>query len=102
MNKGVSVYIEYSVKQADLLPYESTMKDVLDHLANYGAKNIQWFVSSKENHIYVEQFELPTVAHFYALKKLRTEGQHPLFKELRKYCDLEIRDISFWALKNCS
>jgi DNA-binding GntR family transcriptional regulator len=102
MNNGVSVHIEYHVKSTDVYRYESLMESVLDLLTEFGARRIQWFVSSRANNVYVERFELPTESHYYALKRLRISNEHGTFNELHQCLDGGIRNISFWALKKCS
>lgn len=102
MSKGVSVFIEYHIKKADIYLYEDKMKNVLPLLADFGAKEVKWFLASKQKNTYIEQFVLPTESHYYALKKLRTSKDHSIFGELNKFIDGGTRSISFWVFKKCS
>ncbi|MFC4319879.1 hypothetical protein [Litchfieldia salsa] len=102
MINNVSVHIEYKVKSTDTYRYEMIMENVLDLLTEFGAKKVQWFVSSRENNVYIEKFELPTESHYYALKRLRVSNERITFSELNQCLEGGIQNISFWALKKCS
>jgi hypothetical protein len=105
MSLGVSIYVEYNIKKSDILQYESVMeKEVIPILTEFGAKGVRWFLSSKqvEGNIYVEEFYLPTVSHFYALKKLRTCLNHTVFGCFDHFVCGGIHSISYLALKRCS
>ncbi|MGO4889827.1 hypothetical protein ACJ2A9_18935 [Anaerobacillus sp. MEB173] len=101
MRENLQIFIEYKIKAEAVQAYEQTMRKIIDLLPEFEAKNIQWFVATDQPHLYVEMFEVPTVAHYHALKKLRRSNDHHLFKELDPLIDGGLQKLNCWAFQSC-
>ncbi|WP_088103143.1 MFS transporter [Halalkalibacter urbisdiaboli] len=99
MTKALQIFMEYKVIEQKINEYEQAMERVLTELPEFGATNIQWFVSEEQPFLYVEMYEVPTFAHYHALKKLRRSEEHHIFGEIAAYIDGGIEKIHCWAFQ---
>ncbi|MGR3763295.1 hypothetical protein [Rossellomorea sp. NS-SX7] len=79
MKKSLHIYLEYEIKQSVHHKYRQIMKNIIHSLPQYDAMNIRWEKSDADSNRYIETFVVPTEAHYYALKRLRTSRRHLLF-----------------------
>lgn len=96
---SLQIFIEYKVKETEVEKYEELMKEILEKLPEYSAKKIQWFVATDQPYLYVEMFQVPNVAHYQALKKLRTSTEHPIFSQLDRYIEGGLKKLNCWAFQ---
>lgn len=100
MNKlNLQIFIEYKINETEVDQYESVMQEVIRKLPEYSAENIQWFVSTDQPNLYVEMFQVPNIAHYKALKKLRKSYEHPIFSQLDKYIEGGLDRLNCWAFQ---
>lgn len=100
MNQHLQIFIEYKVREEDVLSYEREMNNIISILPQFGAKDIQWFTETSSVYRYVEMYEVPTHSHHYALKKLRLSKEHAVFSKIQEYIDGGFDSIEYWALKS--
>jgi hypothetical protein len=96
---ALQIILEYKVKETEIEKYEALMGQILEKLPDYSAKNIQWFVSTDQPFLYVEMFQVPNVAHYQALKKMRTSKEHLTFGQLDQYIDGGLEKLNCWAFQ---
>ncbi|GAE31136.1 hypothetical protein [Alkalihalobacillus hemicellulosilyticus] len=82
MTKPLQIFMEYKIIPQKIKEYEAAMEMVLTTLPNYDVSEIEWFVAEDQPYLYVEMFEVPTVSHYQALKKLRQSTEHPVFSSI--------------------
>lgn len=95
----LQIFIEYKVKEAEVEKYEELMKRILEKLPQYNAENIQWFRATDQPFLYVEMFQVPNVAYYQALKKLRKSSEHPTFSQLDKFIEGGLAKLNCWAFQ---
>ena len=100
MSREIQIFIEYNIKSSVHYEYEKLMQNVIPMLSEFGAEKIEWYLASKQR--YIEIFRVPTEAHFYALKKLRTSKHHTIFKNFDELVEGGSETIKYWALRNVS
>lgn len=98
----LQIFIEYKVKEAKVEKYEEVMKEILGKLPQYSAEKIQWFSSTDQPFLYVEMFQVPNVAHYQALKKLRKSHVHPIFSQLDDFIEGGLERLNCWAFQTQS
>ena len=96
---SLQIFIEYKVKEADVKKYETVMKEVVKKLPEFSAEKIEWFVAADQPFLYVEMFQVPTLAHYQALKKLRRSIEHPVFGQLDNYIEGGLEKLNCWAFQ---
>ncbi|MCT8136936.1 hypothetical protein H1D32_03705 [Anaerobacillus sp. CMMVII] len=96
---SLQIFIEYKVKEAKVEKYEEIMKEILNKLPEFSAERIEWFVAADQAFLYVEMFQVPTLAHYHALKKLRKSSDHPIFSQLEAYIEGGLEKLNCWAFK---
>lgn len=99
MAREIQIFIEYKVRTEKTEQYEKVMNHILSLLPEFGANQIQWFLSTNHSNHYIEMFRVPTEAHYFALKKLRTMKNHQTFGLLDHFVDGGVNSIQYWALK---
>ncbi len=102
MSNSFQVFIEYEVKKTFNHQYEQLMKNVISLLSEFGAERIEWYSSIHQTNKYIEVFQVPTEAHFYALKKIRTSKSHEIFTHFENFVEGGGASIQYWALKKSS
>lgn len=95
----LQIFIEYKVKESKLNKYELIMKEVVKKLPEFSAEKIEWFVATDQPFLYVEMFQVPTLAHYQALKKLRKTVDHPLFGQLDDLIEGGLEKLNCWAFQ---
>lgn len=99
MTKALQIFMEYKVNEHYLNEYEQAMERVLEELPQFGATNIQWFVSEEQPFLYVEMYEVPTQSHYHVLKKLRKSTDHHIFGKIAEFIDGGTDKIHCWAFQ---
>ncbi|WP_096201673.1 hypothetical protein [Bacillus sp. FJAT-45350] len=99
MSNYLQIFMEYKVKQENIQDYEKAMEEILKELPEFGASNIQWFVATDQDDLYVEMFEVPTDSHYHALKKLRQCNDHHIFSKIAPMVEGGCEKIHCWAFK---
>jgi hypothetical protein len=102
MSNGFQVFIEYKVKKTFNHQYEQLMQNVISLLSEFGAERIEWYSFGHQSNKYIEVFLVPTEAHFYALKKIRTSKHHDIFTHFENYVEGGGKSIQYLALKKSS
>lgn len=98
-SSSLQIFIEYKVKEATVEQYEVLMQEILKQLPEYSAEKIQWFVATDQPFVYVEMFQVPNLAHYQALKKIRKAKDHPLFSKLDMYIEGGLEKLNCWAFQ---
>ncbi|RXJ00397.1 hypothetical protein DS745_12775 [Anaerobacillus alkaliphilus] len=96
---SLQIFIEYKVKEAEIEKYEGLMKEVLKKLTEFSAEKIEWFVATDQPFLYVEMFQVPTLAHYQALKKLRKSTDHTVFGQLDQFIEGGLEKLNCWAFQ---
>jgi hypothetical protein len=96
---ALQIFIEYKVIETEVEKYEAVMKEILAKLPEYSAEKIEWFVATDQPFLYVEMFQVPTLAYYQALKKLRKSTEHPVFGQLDHYIEGGLENLNCWAFK---
>ncbi len=99
MSKKLQIFMEYKVKQDSIAEYEKAMKEIIRVLPDYGATNINWFVATEQENLYVEMFEVPTESHYHALKKIRQCSDHFVFSSIDPMINGGCEKIHCWAFQ---
>ena len=98
----LQIFIEYKIIDEKVAEYEQVIEQILKELPEYQAEKIEWFVATDQPNLYVEMFQVPTVAHYQALKKLRKCKEHPLFGKIDEYIDGGLNKLNCWAFQRQS
>lgn len=96
---SLQIFIEYKVKENHVEKYESVMKEIINILPEFSATKIEWFVATDQPFLYVEMFQVPTKAHYQALKKLRKSNEHPVFSKLDPFIEGGLEKLNCWAFQ---
>ncbi|MFN7252858.1 MAG: hypothetical protein ACK4M9_19115 [Anaerobacillus sp.] len=96
---SLQIFIEYKVKETDIKGYEAVMKEIINKLPEFSAEKIEWFVATDQPFLYVEMFQVPTLAHYHALKKLRKSCEHPVFSQLDGFIEGGLEKLNCWAFQ---
>lgn len=99
MTKRLQIFMEYKVNKQHIHEYEQAMAIIIDELPQFGASNIQWFVAEDQPYLFVEMYEVPTTAHYHALKKLRQSNEHHIFGQIAPYIGGGTENIHCWAFQ---
>lgn len=99
MTKPLQIFMEYKIIPQKIKEYEAAMEMVLTTLPNYDVSEIEWFVAEDQPYLYVEMFEVPTVSHYQALKKLRQSTEHPVFSSIVPFIEGGEKKIHCWAFQ---
>lgn len=102
MSNSFQVFIEYEIKKTFNHQYEQLMQNVISLLSEFGAEKIEWYSFDNQTNKYIEVFQVPTEAHFYALKKIRTSKHHAIFTHFENLVEGGGASIQYWALKKSS
>jgi hypothetical protein len=102
MKKSLQIYMEYEIKQSLHDQYHQVMWDIIQSLPRYDAVNIRWEKSEGNPNRYIETFNVPTEAHFYALKRMRMSRRHLLFGLLDKCICGGLKEMKCIGLKKSS
>jgi hypothetical protein len=102
MKKPLHIYLEYEIKQSFHHQYLQIMGNIIQSLPQYDAMNIRWEKSEADSNRYIETFVVPTEAHFYALKRLRTSRCHLLFGLLDECICGGLEEMKYIGLKKSS
>ncbi|RLQ92375.1 hypothetical protein [Falsibacillus albus] len=87
MGKSIQMCIRYEVKAYLLPQYHETIKEVAANLSHFDAGHILLHRSNHDPCSVLEMFQVPSEAHFFALKKLRTSREHAIFGSLDSMID---------------
>lgn len=96
---SLQIFIEYKVRETEVENYEEIMSEIIAKLPEFSAEKIEWFVSTDQPFLYVEMFQVPTLAHYQALKKLRLSKEHLIFGQLDKFIEGGLEKLNCWAFK---
>ncbi len=96
---SLQIFIEYKVKEDEVSKYEAFMKEVLKKLSDFSAEKIEWFVATDQPFLYVEMFQVPTLAHYQALKKMRKSTEHAIFGQLDQFIEGGLEKLNCWAFQ---
>lgn len=96
---SLQIFIEYKVKETKVKQYEKAIQEVLKKLPEYSAEKIEWFVATDQPHLYVEMFQVPNIAHYQALKKMRKSQDHPVFGQLDEFIEGGLEKLNCWAFQ---
>ena len=99
MSTQLQIFMEYKIKEASVQDYEKAMEGVIAELKQYEATNIQWFVATEQDLLYVEMFEVPTESHFHALKQLRKSTKNAVFRQIIPFIEGGPEKIHCWAFR---
>ncbi|MGD6893406.1 hypothetical protein [Bacillus infantis] len=101
MKHEVQMFLQYEVHPADLNLFKSTIEKIAALLPVYEATDISFVYSGAEHEpsFVTETCSLPTEAHYFALKKLRSSCGHSAFGCLDSFIPGGLEEIRFWALK---
>lgn len=102
MTHSLQILIQYKVSENSVKEYEYLMEEMLGKLPEYGASNIEWFISHDEPFVFVEKFKLPTIAYYHALKKCRKSKEHHLFGQLEQFIEGGLEKLNCWAFQTQS
>jgi hypothetical protein len=101
MKHEVQMILQYEVNPADLNLFKSSIEKIAALLPMYEAVDISFVCSGgeQESSFITETCSLPTEAHYFALKKLRSSSRHAAFGCLDSFIPGGLEGIQFWALK---
>ncbi|WP_175987963.1 hypothetical protein [Bacillus sp. Marseille-Q1617] len=102
MKKSLQIYLEYEIKHSLHHQYRQIMENILHTLPEYDAMNICWEKSEADSNRYIETFDVPTEAHYFALKRLRTSRRHLLFGLLDDCICGGLKEMTCFGLKKSS
>ncbi|UCZ54100.1 hypothetical protein LGQ02_04785 [Bacillus shivajii] len=97
MKKPIKVFLEYKIKNEYKKEYEALIPKILKENQSYDAIDVDWFEAVDQNNLYVEMFEIPTMDHYYAVKKDREDKDHPIFGKLDECIDGGLKKLHCWA-----
>lgn len=98
MKNGLHVTFEYEITAAMLNQYEREIPQILSKLSDFDAAEIRLLQYSTNPCRIVETFVLPTVAHYFSLKKLRKSKKHVIFHKLDSFIPGGLKSIESFAI----
>lgn len=102
MKHNVQMIVQYEINQDFSQLYQETMHQIMSMLPKFDAIDIHFQKSDTAPYEIIETFQLPTVAHYHALKKLRTSKKHSVFGTLDEIIPGGLKQMQCWALKKKS
>ena len=96
---SLQIFIEYKIKETKVDEYEAAMKEILNKLPEFNAEKIDWFRATDQPFLYVEMFQVPTVAYYQAIKKIRKSVDHPVFGKLDQFLEGGLEKLNCWAFQ---
>ncbi|MDZ5474558.1 hypothetical protein SM124_23050 [Bacillus sp. 31A1R] len=99
MKQNVQMILRYEIKTPFLEQYQEVMKEITKMLPTFEANGFQLNQSNHNPNQVIEKINLPTVAHYYALKKLRKSNKHNVFGILDQMISGGLSEMECWALK---
>jgi hypothetical protein len=100
MTKKIQVFAEYKIKNNDIAAYEKAMENVIDRLSEEGAKNIQWYKSVDQNHLYVEMYTVNSIEDYTRIKEFRKSTVAPSYKDIHPFIEGGVEKLHMWAFEN--
>lgn len=98
MSQPLQIFMEYRINGDKVIEYEAHMQEsLLKKIEEYEATEIQWFEAADQEHLYVEMFKVPTMAHYESIKEKRRDADHPVFGRLNEFVDGGMKKVHCWA-----
>lgn len=98
MKNELHVTFEYEIRADMLNQYEREIPQILSKLSDFDAVEIRWQQYSTNPCRIVENFVLPTTAHYFSLKKLRKSKDHSIFHKLDSFIPGGLKNIESFAI----